>query len=66
MNSDSLITSVTTVALAIVGIGFLAVLLGKNSQTGPVISALGSAFTGGIAAAQGPVSGSSSLSALLG
>lgn len=66
MNSDSLITSITTVALAIVGIGFIAVLLSKNSNTGNIVSAVGQAFTGGIAAAQGPVNGSGyGLSALL-
>lgn len=65
MNSDSLVTSVTTVLLAIVGIGFIAVLLSKNSNTGNIISSVGQAFSGGIAAAQGPVNGGFGLSAVL-
>jgi hypothetical protein len=46
------------VATAIVGIAILAVLVSKNAQTPAVISAAGSAFSGAINAATGPVSGS--------
>lgn len=64
--TDSLVTSVTTVLLAIVGVGIVAVLLSKNSQTSSVITTLGTAFTGSLGAAESPVTQSSGLSALLG
>lgn len=42
---------------AIIGVAFLAVFLGKNSQTANVIGALGSAVSGGLMAAEAPVTG---------
>jgi uncharacterized membrane protein YadS len=64
--TDSLVTSTTTVLLAIVGVAFIAVFLSRNSQTANVINAGGSAFGGAIAAATSPVTQSSGLSAVLG
>jgi hypothetical protein len=55
---DHLINSVTSIAVAIVGIAFLAVLVSKNANTTGVISASGSAFAKGLSAAEAPVTGS--------
>lgn len=62
---DSLITSTTTVLLALVGLGIVAVVLSRNSQTAPVVSSLGSAFTGALGAAESAVTQSNGLSAAL-
>lgn len=62
---DSLITSTTTVILAIVGLAIIAVVLGRNSQTAPVVSSLSSAFTGALGAAESAVTQSSFNSAAL-
>ena len=64
--NDSLITSVTTVVLAIVGVAFIAVILSKNSNTASIFGAGGSAFSGALGAALSPVTQSSGLSAVLG
>lgn len=63
---DSLVTSTTTVLLAIVGVAFIAVFLSRNSQTASVINAGGNAFSAGLAAATSPVTQSTGLSAILG
>lgn len=54
---DKLIESLTTIAVAIVGIAIIAVLVSKNADTSGVISASGSAFARDIQAAVSPVSG---------
>ena len=56
--TDQLLTSVTTVLLAIVGIAFVAVLVSKNANTSGVIGASSSGFAGAIGAATGPITGS--------
>lgn len=48
-----------SIALAIVGLGILAVLVSRNANTAGVLGAAGSAFSGAIQAAEGPVLGSS-------
>lgn len=48
---------VVTVAVAIVGVAILAVIVSKQSNTAQVISAAGSAFSGGLATALGPITG---------
>jgi PRD1 phage membrane DNA delivery len=58
---DQLISSVTTVLLAIVGIAVIAVIVSKNANTSGVLSAGGSAFSGALAAAEAPVTGGSGL-----
>jgi hypothetical protein len=63
--TDSLITSVTTVLMAIVGIAIIAVILSKNSNTGNILGAGGSAFSGALGAALSPVTQSSGMSAVL-
>lgn len=55
--ADQLITSITTVAVAIVGIAILAVLVSRNAQTPQVISSAGSAFARAVSAATSPVTG---------
>lgn len=56
---NELISGTVTVALAIVGLGLLAVLVSRNANTVGVIGAAGSAFQGGLLAAEAPVLGSS-------
>lgn len=58
--SDSLITSVTTIALAIVGLALIATIVSKNANTTAVIGAGGNAFTQSLAAATSPVTGGGS------
>lgn len=55
--SNELITSITTVLTAIVGVAFLAVLVSKNSNTSGVVSSGGSALSGFLAVAESPVTG---------
>lgn len=52
---DSLVESVVTIALAIVGVAMLAVLVSGRAQTANVISAGGGAFSESLAAAEAPV-----------
>jgi hypothetical protein len=56
---DHLIASVTSIAVAIVGVAIIAVLVGRNSQTGNVIMAAGNAFANDLSAAVSPVMGGS-------
>lgn len=58
--SESLVTSVVTIATAIVGLAIVAVLVSQNAQTGNVIQAATSGFASDLAAAVAPVSGGSS------
>lgn len=55
--TDQLITSVVTVLTAIIGVAILAVLVSRQSNTSGVLSAGGSAFSGILGTALGPVSG---------
>lgn len=48
---------ITTIALAIVGVAVLAVLVSRNSNTTGVINSSSSAFSTGLATAEGPVTG---------
>jgi PRD1 phage membrane DNA delivery len=50
--------SIITILTAIVGLAVIAVLVGKNAQTGSVLTAGGNAFSSVIKAAVAPVSGS--------
>jgi PRD1 phage membrane DNA delivery len=54
---DRLIESLTTVAVAIVGIAIIAVLVGQQARTTQVIGAAGQAFAQDIGAAVSPVTG---------
>ena len=56
--SEQLVSSVTTVLLAIVGVAIIAVLVSKNANTSGVIGAGGSAFSQSLGTALSPVTGS--------
>lgn len=57
--SEQLVSSVTTVLLAIVGVAIIAVLVSRNANTTGVISAGGKAFSQDLGTALSPVTGSS-------
>jgi hypothetical protein len=57
--SDSLINAIVSIALAIVGVASLSVILSKNSNTQGVVSTSGQAFSGSLATALSPITGSS-------
>jgi hypothetical protein len=59
--TDHLITSLVTVATAIIGVAIIAVLVSQRAQTGSVIQAAGEAFSGALNAAESPVTGGSGL-----
>jgi hypothetical protein len=59
---NSLVNSLVTVALAIVGVAIVAVLVSKNAQTGSVLTSAGKAFSGALSTAEAPVTGSGGLS----
>lgn len=52
---DSLVESVVTVALAIVGVAMLAVLVSSRGQTANIIRAGGGAFSESLQSAEAPV-----------
>lgn len=54
---DNFWNGVFSVAIAIVGVAFLATLVSRNANTVGVISAGGRAFSQGLAAATAPVTG---------
>jgi PRD1 phage membrane DNA delivery len=57
---DRLIESVTTVAVAIIGVALLAVLVGSNARTSQVIQAGASGFAQDLQVAISPVTGGNS------
>lgn len=57
---DELMTSLVTVATAIIGVAILAVLVSRNSQTANVLSAAGQSFGGALGVALSPITGSGS------
>lgn len=57
---DHLIASVTSIATAIIGVAFLAVLVSRNANTTGVITSSGNAFSQGLSAAEAPVTGGNS------
>lgn len=57
MMTDNLIASVTSVLLAIVGVAIIAVLVSRNANTAGVLQAGGQAFSGSLATAISPVTG---------
>jgi uncharacterized membrane protein YbjE (DUF340 family) len=54
---DQLISSVVTVATAIIGLAIIATLVSRNANTAGVISAGGRSFSGALLAAEAPVLG---------
>lgn len=57
--SDSLGTSIVTVLLALIGVAVIAILISPKAQTGKVLTAGGGAFSGILATALAPVTGTS-------
>lgn len=55
--TQEMLAGITTVALAIIGVGTVAVLVSKNANTTGVIQAGASGFGNAIAVAQSPVTG---------
>lgn len=55
--SEHLFTSITSIALAVVGLALVAVIVSKNANTGGVLSSAGNALANDIRAATSPVSG---------
>lgn len=60
--TDSIVTSIVTVLMAIIGVAIIAVLVSKNAQTGAVLNAGGQAFSGVLGTALGPVTGAQGFS----
>lgn len=56
---DKLITSVVTVATALIGVAIISVLVSKNANTTNVISSVSGAFNTGLGVAISPLNGSS-------
>jgi PRD1 phage membrane DNA delivery len=59
--SEQLFSSVTTILIALVGLGIIATLVSRNANTAGIISSGGSAFSRALTAAEGPVLGNSGL-----
>ena len=55
--ADNLVTSIVTVLTAIIGVAIIAVLVSQKANTSQVINAGGSAFSGALATAIGPITG---------
>lgn len=54
---NSILSGIVTIAVAIIGVAIVATLVSKNADTSNVIKSAGSAFSGALHAATGPVSG---------
>ena len=61
---DELLTSMVTVATAIIGVAILAVLVSKQANTAGVIQAGGAAFAQDLGAALSPITGGGGLGSL--
>jgi hypothetical protein len=58
---DDFVKQITTIAMAIVGVGIIAVLVSKNANTSQVIQSTGQAFSQSLATAVSPVTGSNGM-----
>lgn len=63
---DTVVTSVVSIALAIIGIAALAVIVSRNAQTTQVIGAAGGAFSNSLSTALSPLNSGGALSSLTG
>jgi hypothetical protein len=57
-------SGIVTIGVAIVGVAIVATLVSKNADTANVFKAAGSAFSGALQAATGPVTGNSGFNSL--
>jgi len=64
--TDSLVTSVVTVLMAIIGVAIIAVLVSRNANTAGVLSAGSGAFSNILGTALSPVSQPSGFTGSLG
>lgn len=64
--SESLVTSIVTVLMAIIGVAIIAVLVSRNANTTGVINAGSNAFSGILGTALSPVAGGSGFTGNLG
>ena len=55
--SDTIITGVVSIAMAIVGVAIIATLVSQRANTAGVLNAAGNAFSNAIGAAVAPVTG---------
>jgi PRD1 phage membrane DNA delivery len=56
---EQMVSSVVTVATAIIGLAIIATLVSKNANTSPIIQSAGNAFSQALGVAEGPVTMSS-------
>lgn len=56
---SDLTNAAVSIGLAIVGVALLAVLVSRNANTAGILNSAGTAFSGALTAAEGPVLGSS-------
>lgn len=56
---NEIMQSITTIALAVIGLAIVSVLVSRNALTGSVISAGASGFAQDLGAAEAPVTGNS-------
>jgi PRD1 phage membrane DNA delivery len=56
---DKLVTSVVTVATALIGVAIISVLVSKNANTTNVVSSISGAFNTGLGTAISPITGQS-------
>ena len=54
---EQMVSSVVTVAVAIVGLGIIATLVSNKANTANILTAGGRSFSGALTAAEGPVLG---------
>lgn len=59
MENGGFMSSLTVIALAIIGVASLALIVSKNANTTGVIAASGNAFTNALGVALSPVTGGS-------
>lgn len=57
MNTDQIVTTITTIAVAIISLATLSVILSGRAQTAGVIKALTGGLAEDIKAATGPIGG---------
>ena len=64
MVGQSIITSIVSILMAVVGVAIIAVIVSKNAQTGSVLQAGGTAFSSILNAATSPVTNGGGLGGL--
>jgi hypothetical protein len=65
MNAGAIGTAIVSILMAIIGVAIIALLVSPSAQTGSVLQAGGSAFSGVLSTALSPVTGASSIGGIL-